>query len=88
MTTFLNAALNVMSAERPLTTREITERIVGGGLVTTRGRTPARTLSAELYREEKRPEARVRRLFTPGKGRAVPGSVRWVRTRCICDGES
>jgi hypothetical protein len=47
--------------------------------VQTRGRTPEKTLSAELYRDAKRPEARVRRLFTPGNARAARGSVKWVR---------
>ena len=80
MTTFLKAALTVMSADTPLSAREITERILQQELVTTRGRTPEATLTAELYREAKRPDARVRRVFTPGNRRAARGSVRWVCT--------
>lgn len=79
MAAFLDAALKVMSAKKPLTTGEIMERVLERGLVQTRGRTPEATLSAELYREAKRPDARVRRLFTPGDARAARGSVKWVR---------
>jgi hypothetical protein len=80
MAKFLDAALRVMSKDRALTSDEIMERILKHGLLTTRGRTPAATLTAQLYLETKQPTPRVRRVFTPGNGRAAKGSVRWLRS--------
>ena len=79
MAAFLDAAIAVMSRDKPLTTGEITQRILERGLVRTRGLTPEATLAAELYRELKRPDSRVRRLYTLRNGRVARGSVKWVR---------
>jgi hypothetical protein len=49
--TYLEAALYVLrSAKCPLTTREITERAMKSGLISPRGKTPAATMSAVLYK--------------------------------------
>jgi hypothetical protein len=77
--TFLEAALTVLAdAERPLTSREVAERVVGRGLVPTTGRTPEATISKSLYvalRDTRAPG--LERLFQQGATRARRGSVRW-----------
>ncbi|TMC49245.1 MAG: hypothetical protein E6J14_09275 [Chloroflexi bacterium] len=73
MTLFLDAALRVMSATRPMRAREITEEALRRGLLRTRGKTPEATLTAALYLEAKVERPRVRRIFTPGGTK-----VRWL----------
>jgi hypothetical protein len=49
--TFYEAALQILkSSRRPLTTKEITERALKRGLIVSRGKTPAATMAAVLYR--------------------------------------
>ena len=75
--TYLEAALIVLSAsDRPLRTVEITERIAEQNLLVFKGRTPAATLSASLYRALGKYPA-LRREAIEGPGRAARGSVRW-----------
>jgi hypothetical protein len=75
--TFLQAAEAVLrSAKKPLTADEITTIAVRRGLIETKGKTPAATMSARLYSAPA--ESPIRREFKPGKTRAARGSVRWV----------
>lgn len=75
--TYLEAAIIILSAsDRPLKTVEITERIAEQNLLVFKGRTPAATLSASLYRALGKHPA-LRRDAIPGAGRATRGSVRW-----------
>jgi hypothetical protein len=78
--TFLQAALEVLRhADRPLTTREITDEANQRGLLTTAGKTPEASMSATLYMEHRRdPDGRLKKLFAPGPTRARRGSVRWT----------
>ncbi len=77
--TFLAAALAVLAqSERPLTSRELAERVLQRHLVSTNGRTPEASLSAALYvalRDGRAPG--LERLSEPGPTRARRGSVRW-----------
>jgi Tfp pilus assembly protein PilX len=74
---FLEAAETVLrSAEEPLTAAEITGTALRRGLVKTRGKTPAATMSAALYGAP--PDSPIRREFTPGRQRAVRDSVGWT----------
>ena len=76
---YIDAALAVLAAaDRPLTVAEITDGAVDRGLITPRGRTPEATMSAELYTEARRPNHRLAKIATPGRIRAVRGSVRWA----------
>jgi hypothetical protein len=76
--TFLDAAFQVLrSSERPLTTQEITERALKEGLIDTRGKTPAATMSAALY-QALRTSGYLVKLGDPGPERARRGSVRWT----------
>jgi hypothetical protein len=79
--TYLEAALQVLHHSRcPLTTTEITQRILRERLVRSQGRTPEATLSAALYRGlGKYPQ--LRRVAEPGPKRAKRGSVRWTLTQ-------
>lgn len=75
--TFLQAAEAVLrSAKKPLTAAEITEVALRRGLLKTRGKTPAASMSAVLYGAPS--ESAVRRQFMPGRQRAVRDSVRWT----------
>jgi hypothetical protein len=48
--TYLEAAFQVLNSSRtPLTTREITERALREGLISTHGKTPTASMSATLY---------------------------------------
>src|SRR5690348_1019614 len=74
---FLEAAETVLrSAKKPLTASEITEIALRRGLLQTRGKTPAATMSAALYGAP--PGGPIRRQYTPGRQRAVRDSVRWT----------
>lgn len=76
--TFLAAAIEVLRASgRPMTTREITDEALSQGLVQTRGKTPAATMSAALYAAARQGRV-IRRMSEPGPNRAVRGSVRWT----------
>lgn len=75
--TFLQAAAAVLrNAEMPLTAQEITDIAIGRRLVRTKGKTPAATMSAALYGAPG--DGPIRRVFEPGRARAVRGSVRWM----------
>ena len=80
--TFLLAAETVLkSANRSLTTREITDVALRRGLIAPRGKTPEATMSAALYAAVKDdPDRPIRREFTPGARRAARDSVRWYWT--------
>ena len=76
--TYYQAAIEILrAAKRPLTTQEITDQALKSGLITTKGKTPEATMSAELY-------ARIRtdpdlvKLEDRSKTRAKRGSVRWT----------
>jgi hypothetical protein len=74
--TFLQAAEQVLRAvSEPLTAREITERALRRGLLSTGGKTPVATMTAALYGLP--PDGAIRRLYAPGRRRAARGSVRW-----------
>ena len=76
---YLEAAILVLSAaDGPLSAGVITERAVSRNLVRPKGRTPITTMSAELYVEARRPDARVVKVATAGHNRAIRGSVRWA----------
>jgi hypothetical protein len=81
--TFLEAALDVLSeADRPLTSREITTRMLERRLVVTTGKTPEASVAAALYvavRDGRAPG--LQRLYEPGATRARRGSVRWAYRR-------
>jgi hypothetical protein len=64
------------SANKPLTADEITEIALRRGLLQTKGKTPAATMSAALYGAP--PESPIRREFKPGRQRALRASVRWT----------
>jgi hypothetical protein len=76
--TYYEAALQILrSVQKPLTTREITDRALERGLITPRGKTPHATMGSMLYvRVRNDPE--LVKLGTPGKGRAQRYSVRWT----------
>jgi hypothetical protein len=76
--TFYEAALQILkSSRKPLTCEEITERALERGLIVSRGKTPAATMAAELY---KRLGTDPQLVKTEDRGaiRARPGSVRWI----------
>lgn len=76
---FLDAALLVLAdADRPLTTRGLTDVAMARGLIQSRGKTPEATMAAALYLEANRPTSRIRKISQPGPQRAVRGSVRWM----------
>ena len=78
--TYYEAAIQVLqSAQRPLTTREITARAIETGLITPVGKTPDATMSARLY-VRARKDATLTKIEEPGNGRAKRGSVRWMLT--------
>lgn len=75
--TYREAAEIVLRRSRqPLTAREITEIALAEGLLKTRGKTPAQTMSARLY--EAPPDSPIRREYAPGPQRAERNSVRWI----------
>jgi hypothetical protein len=75
--TYLEAAITVLDeSSNPLSTTELLEKIITRALIPVVGKTPDRTLSAELYRNlGKHP--RLRREAVQGHGRAWRGTVRW-----------
>jgi hypothetical protein len=76
---FLAAAQAVLQASgRPMTSQEITEEALGRSLIETAGKTPQKTMDAQLYTHAKRPEAPIVRVYEPGEQRARRGSVRWA----------
>jgi HB1, ASXL, restriction endonuclease HTH domain len=78
--TFLDAAEVVLcDAKTTLTAAEITEIALRRGLIHTRGKTPAATMSAALYKAPSK--SAIRREFTPGPSRAMRDSVRWTYVR-------
>jgi len=75
--TFLQAADEILrSAEGPLTAREITERALAQGLLTTHGRTPDQTMLSKLYKAAQ--SGKVQRVYEAGLTRARRGTVRWL----------
>lgn len=76
--TFLEAAFQILGSSRtPLTAREITERALEQGLIETRGKTPAATMSAVLY-EALRSDHNLVKLDDRSRGHVRRGSVRWT----------
>jgi hypothetical protein len=74
--TFVQAAEKVLrETSKPLTAREITERALRRGLLSTRGKTPVATMTAALYGLPD--DASIRRQYAAGRSRAVRNSVRW-----------
>lgn len=75
--TYLQAAETVLrTASKPLTAGEITEIALRRGLLHTKGKTPAASMSAALYGAP--PESPIRREFEPGRQRARRASVPWT----------
>jgi hypothetical protein len=75
--TFREAAIQILRTSRkPLTTREITERALEAGLISTHGQTPDKTMGAALYRAL-HADGDLVKIGDPGNKRAKPGSVRW-----------
>ena len=89
--TYYEAALQVLrSAQRPLTTREITRQAIEGRLITPGGKTPHLTMGNVLY-SGLRHDPELVKLEVPGNNnRAKHGSVRWllrhVRSTCSPSG--
>jgi HB1, ASXL, restriction endonuclease HTH domain len=79
---FFEAALSVLEREgKPLTTREVVQLAIRRGLIEPKGKTPEATMSAELYKHLGI-DSRLVKQATPGKRRAVRGTVRWtIRSR-------
>lgn len=76
--TYYEAALQVMrSAQRPLTTQEITDQAIARGLITPRGKTPNATMAAVLYLRV-RNDSELVKLDERRHTRAKHGSVRWA----------
>lgn len=76
--TYYEAALEVLRfAQRPLTTREITDLAIERGLIAPRSRTPRSSMAARLYTRVGNSPVLIR-LGLPGNGRAKQGSVRWA----------
>lgn len=76
-TTCYQAAIHVLrSASHPLSTREITERAIEGGLIKPCGKTPNAAMAAVSYTHGAH-DADLAKLEAPGNGRATnpgPGS--------------
>ena len=84
-TSFLGAAIRVLEdCQRPMTAREIVEEALRRGWITSAGKSPEATMSAQLYLQVRDdPDGRLVRVAQPGKARAVRGSVRWaLRPSC------
>lgn len=76
--TYYEAALRVLKfAGYPLTAREITDQAIEAGLIAPVGKTPYSTMSSILYKRLKT-DLELLKMEDPGKGRAKPGSVRWM----------
>ena len=76
---FLEAAREVLAAAgRPMTTREITVEALRRGLIQTAGKTPEKTMDAQLYVQAKKEGAPIARLSEAGAGRARRASGRWT----------
>jgi hypothetical protein len=75
---FLQAGMAVLAQKRrPMSAREVVEVALEQGLLKTRGSTPAATMSAAFYRENVRPDSRVRKIAEAGPIRARAGTVQW-----------
>jgi hypothetical protein len=76
--TYYEAALQVLrSVQHPMTTRQITDQAIERGLIAPRGKTPRKTMAAELYTRV-RDDPDLIKIEDPVNGRAKPGSVRWT----------
>jgi hypothetical protein len=85
--TYYDAALQVLrSVQRPLTTREITDRAVKSGLITPVGKTPEATMEAVLYLRL-RSDSELVKLAELANVRAKRGSVRWTLRRLSSAGQ-
>lgn len=77
--TYLEAAITVLrDGDHPLSTQEITAEAIARGLIAPIGKTPANTMSAQLYLAAKRSPHTVRRLSIPGRTRARRDTVKWT----------
>jgi hypothetical protein len=75
---FMDAARQVIEAEgRPLTTKELYDAIMARGLVTVQGKTPYKTLVAQLYKQANAPNPKLIRIADMVRVRAKQGGVRW-----------
>lgn len=55
----VEAAYRILkAAKKPLSTKDIIERALKQGIISTKGKTPADTLRADIYQENKRREKR------------------------------
>lgn len=76
--TYFEAALQILrSAQKPLTTREITERALERGLIVSHGKTPIATMGAVLYGRLGTDNQLVK-TEDRGPARAKRGTVRWT----------
>ncbi len=76
--TFYEAALQILKSSRqPLTSQEITRRALELALVTSRGKTPAATMAAVLYRQLSS-DPQLVKIEDHGPTRAKRGTVRWT----------
>lgn len=76
--TYYDAALRVLqSADRPLSTHEITDLALEQGMILPVGKTPHATMSATLYTRVGK-DSEIVKIDVPGNGRAKRGSVRWA----------
>jgi hypothetical protein len=77
--TFIAAARQILrEARMPMTTKHLATQALGRGLVSSSGRTPDKTMAAQLYTYLlQHPTADIRKLSVKGRGRAIRGSVLW-----------
>jgi hypothetical protein len=76
---FLEAAKVVLGqSEGPLTAAEIVQRARELGILESSGKTPERTLTADLYISARRDDSEFEKVCKQGSQRAVRGSVRWT----------
>src|SRR5262245_62093709 len=77
---FLQAAAKILvRAKEPLSAHKVTARAIKSVLLDSRGKTPERTMAAQLYVGVIRnPNARFQRIAKAGHTRAVRNSVKWT----------
>ncbi len=74
----VEAAYRILKAEKkPLSTKDIIEKALKQGIISTKGKTPADTLRADIYQENKRREKReIDKRFNE-LGGGVIGLIEW-----------
>ena len=80
MGSFLDAAITILKdTGRELTAKELAAAALQRNLISSTGKTPGATLSAQLYvRVREQPTGPLRRIAVAGPHRAQRGSVRWA----------